>query len=324
MDALRDTRAPQWLEDVARDVSYAHRTLRRNPGFTATAVLSLALGIGANTGIFSLVDQVLLRLLPVKDPERLVLLDWNGNPLATNQWGSFNLMSYPLCRDLQEQDRFFDGVFCRSPADVNVSTGGQYLMVNAEIVSGSYFQVLGVRPELGRLIDQSDDVRPGDHPVVVLSYDYWQANLGGAQDVVGRKVLINGHPMTVIGVAAAGFRGVALGEAPALWIPAMMTSQAILGWDRVLDRRAIFMHVFGRLKPGITAEEAKTSLQPWFKAMLEADTRRDGFPRATDEERRAFLASTIDVLPGGQGWSIVRRDLAQPAPVHSRLELSAR
>jgi predicted permease len=311
MEAFRDQRGLRWLEDVGRDVSYGLRTLRRSPGFAATAMLSLALGIGATTGIFSLVDQVILRLLPVREPQRLVLLDWNGNSLS-RAYGAFNLMSYPLCRDLQEQGELFDGAFCRSPAGVNFSTGQQHRLVNAEIVSGSYFSVLGVRPALGRLIDQSDDVRPGDHPVVVLSYNYWKNSLGGAKDVVGRQVLVNNNPMTVIGVAAAGFRGVDVGEAPAFWIPAMMTNQAILEFDGLLDRRAVFMQVFGRLKSGRTPEQTEAVLQPWFRAMLEADTRREGFPRATDEERRAFLASTIDVLPGAQGWSTLRRGLARP------------
>ena len=218
------------------------------------------------------------------------------------------MLSYPLCRDLQEQAGIFDGVFCRSPTPVNFSTGQQYQVVRAEMVSGSYFAVLGVRPALGRLIDASDDVRYGDHPVVVLSYDYWKNSLGGADDVVGRRVLVNNHPMTVIGVAASGFRGMDLGEPAALWVPAMMAREATLEFNSALNRRAVWMHVFGRLKSGVTAEEAKTRLQPWFKLMLEADTRREGFPPVTAEQRREFLASTIDVLPGAQGWSSLRRE----------------
>src|SRR5688572_3941880 len=162
-------RGSSWFEDVARDVGYGLRTLRRRPGFTVTALLSLALGIGASTGIFSLVDQALLRLLPVREPERLVLVEWNGNRLS-EYFGTGNLLSYPLCRELDEQDQFFDGVFCRAPATVYFSAGQRMEQVGAEIVSGSYFPVLGVRAALGRLIDRSDDVRRGEHPVVVLSY----------------------------------------------------------------------------------------------------------------------------------------------------------
>jgi hypothetical protein len=197
----------RWLDNCSRDVRYAGRTLLRAPGFTATAMLSLALGIGANAALFSLIDQVLLRSLAVSDPERLVHLDWRGNSLS-NAWGTGNLMSYPLCRDLDEQRQFFDGVFCRHPTDVIFSTGKQHNSVLAEIVSGSYFPVLGVRPAAGRLIDRSDDLQPGAHPVVVVSYHYWQNTLGGAQDMVGRKVLVNNYPMTVIGIAPATFPGV--------------------------------------------------------------------------------------------------------------------
>ena len=136
MEALRDQRGLPWLEDMAGDVSHGLRMLKRHPGFTATAMLSLALGIGANTGIFSLLDQALFRLLPVQEPERLVLLNWNGPSVPVVERGGGNLMSYPLCRDLQEQERFFDGVFCRSPTDVNFSTGQQYQVVTAEMVSG--------------------------------------------------------------------------------------------------------------------------------------------------------------------------------------------
>jgi predicted permease len=311
MDALRDQRGVPWLEDAARDVSYGLRTLRRNPGFAATAILSLALGIGANTGIFSLVDQVLLRLLPVNDPDRLVLLNWRGNALSS-QFGGANVLSYPLCRDLQEQTQFFDGVFCRAPATVNFSMGRQYETVRAEMVSGSYFSVLGVRAERGRLIGPSDDVYPGEHPVVVLSYDYWRNALGGADDVIGRGVFINGHPMTVIGVAAADFRGMDIGEPAGLWVPAMMARQATLELDRVLDRRMAWVHVFGRRKSGVTPEEAKTGLQGWFKATLDAETRHESFPLVTASQRDQFLASTIDVLPGAQGWSTLRGGLAKP------------
>ncbi len=312
MEAMRDQRGMPWLEDLGRDVIYGLRVLKRHPGFAATAMLSLALGVGANTGIFSLVDQVLLRQLPVREPERLVRFDWNGPSLPDVVMGDGNLISYPLCRDLQEQEQFFAGAFCRQPGTVNLSAGAGYEVVRAELVSGSYFDVLGIRPEIGRLIGPSDDLQPGEHPVVVLSFDYWRNRLGASAAVVGRKVLVNRHPMTVIGVAAAGFRGTAVGQPAAAWVPAMMAREATIEFGRILDRRAFWMHGFARLRPGIEPEQAAAGLQPWFAAMLEADTRREGFPRASPEQLRDYLASSIDVVPAAQGWSSLRRLVAQP------------
>jgi predicted permease len=308
---MRVIRALPWLETIARDVRYALRTFTRSPAFAATAVLSLALGIGASAGIFSLLDQVLLRQLPVREPERLVQMDWNGTSISAN-WGSGRLLSYPLCRDLEAQDTLFEGVFCRHPTAVNFSTGGEQDQARAEIVSGSYFPVLGLRPEIGRLIDPSDDRQPDAHPVVVLAAHYWRNTLGGAPDIVGRRVLINNYPMTVIGVAPATFRGLDVGESIDLWIPAMMKRQATPEWNELLDRRAFWMHVFGRLEPGVTAEQARARLQPWFKAMLDADTTREGFPTVSAEQRSRFLASTLEVLPGARGSSDLRAFLERP------------
>jgi predicted permease len=306
----RDARPLRWARTLTQDLRHASRSLRRSPGFTITAVLSLGIGIGASAAMFSLVDQVLLRLLPVKAPERLVLIDWRGPQFAAGR-GSGNLLSYPLCRDLQAQTQFFDGVFCRHPTRVTLVMGGQPQPEAAEMVSGTYFPVLGVRPALGRLIVPSDDVDPGAHPVVVLSYDYWRTKLGAAPDVVGRTVLVNTHPMTVVGVAEATFHGVDLGEVPALWIPASMVQQAML-WDPLRDRRARWMHVFGRLRPGITADEARVGLQPWFTQMLQSDVTLEGFPKITPSQRAAFLASTIAVTPASQGRSNLRNTLGGP------------
>jgi predicted permease len=313
---VRETWVWRGLDDALRDVRYAARSLARSPGFTATAVLSLAIGVGASAAIFSLVDQVLFRLLPVREPERLVAVDWKGNSLS-HGWGPGAYMSYPLCRDLMKQDRFFDGVLCRFPTGVMLASGeGRPAEpVSAEIVSGSYFPVLGVAPAVGRLLEEQDDVQPGAHPVVVLSYVYWQSALGGAPDVVGRKVLLNGFPMTVVGVASPRFRGMDIGDVPAVWIPASMKAQATPEWDRLLDRRAGFMQVFGRLRPGVGAHEAQAGLQPSFKAMLDEDTRREGFPKVTAEQRAQFLASTIVVRPAPLGRSSFRQRMDRPLVV---------
>jgi len=277
-EQVRDVWLIRWLRDLACDLRFSARSFLHHPSFTATVVLSLALGIGATTAIYSLVDQVLLHALPVRQPNRLVLIDWNGDQ-AGNGFGSWNLMSYPICRDLQQQDRFFEGVVCRAATTVNLSTGGEHKPAAAEIVSANYFSVLGVAPALGRVFGSDDDRPPGADPVVVLSYDFWKTQLASAADVLGRKVLVNQHPMTVIGVAAAEFRGIDVGEVPSLWIPAAMSAQAIPGFESLLDRRTYWMQILGRLKPGVTPSQAQTGLQPWFKAMLDEDTRRAGFPR---------------------------------------------
>src|SRR5262252_82261 len=155
-EEVRDVWLTRWLRDFLYDLRYSSRSFLHSPGFTAATLLSLALGIGATTAIYSLVDQVTLHALPIREPERLVLVDWNGDDLITGAMGSFNLMPYPICRDLQQQTRFFEGVLCRAEIQINLTAAGEPRPVAAEIVSGSYFSVLGVRPALGRVIEPED------------------------------------------------------------------------------------------------------------------------------------------------------------------------
>src|SRR5258705_2544913 len=310
-EQVRDVWLSRWLREFAYDLRFSARSFLRSPSFTATAVLSLALGIGATTALYSLIDQVVLRALPVDHPERLVLIDWIGFQNAETL-GTANLMSYPICRELQQQKEFFDGVFCRAATTINVSTSGEPRLTAAELVSGTYFSVLGVRPALGRLLTIDDDQAPGSSPVVVLSYDFWKKQFGGAQDIVGRKVLVNQHPMTVVGVAAPTFHGIDVGEVPSVWIPAVMSAQSIPGFETMLDRRTRWMQILGRLKQNVSLAEAKTGLQPWFKAMLDEDTRRTDFSRFSAEQRRQFLASTLDLTAAPEGYSVLRQDLSRP------------
>src|SRR5216110_1989114 len=277
----------------------------------ATAVLSLALGIGATTALYSLIDQIVLRALPVDHPERLVLIDWIGFQYAET-FGTSNLMSYPICQDLQLKNDFFEGVLCRAATTISASTGGEPKLTAAELVSGNYFSLLGVRPALGRLLTTDDDQTPGSSPVVVLSYDFWKNQLGGAADIVGRKVLVNQYPMTVVGVAAPAFHGIDVGEVPSLWIPAVMSAQAIPGFTTMLDRRTRWMQILGRLKQNVSLQQAQTGLQPWFKSMLDEDMRRTNVSRASAEQRRRFLASTLELTPAPQGHSVLRQGLSRP------------
>jgi predicted permease len=311
-EEVRDVWLSRWVRDFIYDLRFSVRSFFSSPSFTATAVLSLALGIGATTALYSLVDQVVLHALPVREPGRLVLIDWNGYQPTVNAFGSYNLMSYPLCRDLQQQQQLFEGVFCRASTIISLSTGREYAPTPAEVVSGTYFSVLGVRPALGRLLTSDDDQTPGASPMVVLSYDFWKTQLLGDPDVVGRKVLVNRHPMTVIGVAAQGFRGIDVGDVPSLWIPAAMSAQAIPGFDNMQNNFVRWMQILGRLRQDVTLAQAQAGLVPWFKATLDEDTRREGFPKMTPDRRQHFLASTLELTPAPQGHSPLRRMLWQP------------
>ena len=310
-EEVRDIWLSRWFRDFAYDLRFTVRSFRKTPSFTVTAVLSLMLGIGATTAIYSLVDQVLLHALPVRQPERLVLVDWKGDQAASG-FGSWNLMSYPICRDLDQQKQFFEGVFCRAFTTVNLSTGGDSRATTAEIISGNYFAVLGVGPALGQVLTNDDDRKPNANPVAVISYDFWKAQLGGAADVVGRKVLVNRHPLTIIGVAASTFRGIDVGEVPSLWIPASMATDIIPGFNNLHDRRTRWMQVLGRLNPGMTPRAAEAGLQPWFKAMLHEDMNRPGFPVITAERRQRFLRSSLVLTAVPQGHSGLRRRLLEP------------
>src|SRR6516165_5529498 len=312
-EEVRDVWLTRWLRDFLYDLRFSARSFLRSPGFTAATLLSLALGIGATTAIYSLVDQVILHALPVREPGRLVLMDWSGSDFVTYATGSSNLMPYPMCREIQQQTRFLDGVLCRAEIQVNLTAGGDPRPVAAEIVSGSYFRVLGVDPALGCVIEPEDDAAPGAGPVVVLSYDFWQEQFGGAADIVGRKVLIGNHPMTVVGVAAAGFRGVDVGAVPAFWIPTSMYADGNLGTDEdLLNSPTRWLQILARLRPGVSAAQAQAGLLPWFRPWLEDGAHRPGFPVITAEKRRLYLASSLILTPAPQGHSPLRRSLSQP------------
>ena len=308
-EEVRDVWLRWWLTDFIYDVRFSVRSFLRTPSFTVTAVLSLMLGIGAATAIYSLVDQVLLHSLPVRQPERLVLIDWKGDWVG-NGFGSWNLMPYPLCRDLDRQKQFFEGVFCRALTTVNLSIGNDTSPVTAEIISGNYFAVLGVGPAAGQVITSDDDHAP--NPVAVLSCDFWRTHFGGTSDVVGRKVLVNGHPLTIIGVAAPTFRGIDVGDVPVVWIPASMSTAVVPGLTDLLDRRTFWMQVLGRLNQGMTLQHAQAGLQPWFKAMLQEDMGRPGFPVMTAERRQRFLNSALTLTAAAQGHSELRKELSEP------------
>jgi predicted permease len=299
------------MDTLIQDLRYGIRILAKNPAFSVVAVLTLALGIGANTAIFTLLDQILLRLLPVKEPQQLVLLTMRGRHYGNN-WGG-NAISYPMYRDFQDHNQVFSGMFCRFPTRVSLTFGGRAELVEAELVSGTYFSVLGVTTALGRTITPEDDRVPNGHPLVVLNYHYWKQRFGGDPAILGKALTVNNHDMTVMGVAQAGFDGVELGRSPKLFIPVMMQQQVVVGNpDMLRDRRTRWVNAFGRLKPAVTETQAKASLQPFMHSMLEMEVREAAFSHASAYDREQFLKCWIDVLPGSQGRSYIRRELSTP------------
>ena len=217
------------MRDLLSDLRFALRTLAKSPVFAAVAVVSLALGIGANTAIFALLDQVLLRLLPVKHPEQLVQLRWEGSHYGSNT--GYAALSYPMYKDFRDQDQVFSGVMCRYSLPLSLGYNGQNERLEGELVSGNYFDVLGVKAILGRTITPDDDRTPGAHPVAVLSYKFWAERFRADRGIVGSKLLVNGIPLTVIGVSESGFDGIEVGSSPKIRIPVMMKKQMTPGWE---------------------------------------------------------------------------------------------
>ena len=300
------------MRDLLSDLRFAVRTLVKSPLFTVVAVASLALGIGANTAIFTLLDQVLLRLLPVKRPEQMVQLAWKGSHYGSNT--GYNALSYPLYRDFRDHNQVFDGVICRYSLPLSMGYNGQTEWLDGELVSGNYFDVLGVKAIIGRTLTPDDDRVPGGHPVAVLSYDFWAERFHANANVLGQKLLINNYPFTVIGVSQPGFEGVEVGYAPQVRIPVMMKKEMTPGWEMysLESRRGKWVNVFARLKPGVTITQAKASLQPFFHSILEMEVREKDFAKASQYTKDQFLKATIDVQPGGRGRSWVRQQVAAP------------
>ena len=297
---VRDVRTGALLERLAQDVRYGVRTLRKNSAFSLVAVATLALGIGANTAMFSLLDQIVLRLLPVKQPDRLVKVAIRGNNFG-NTYGA-DRISWPMFEDLRDRNQVFSDMFCRFPATVNLGNGDRAGQVKVELVSGAYFSTLGIEAALGRVIAPADDVLPDSHPVVVLSYGFWQAYFHADRSIVGRTISLNNHPMTVIGVAQPGFDGVEIGTPAKLFVPIMMKTEMTPFSDGLKDgrRRLAWVAAYGRLKPGMTAQQAQSSLQPLLHRVLAMEVELSDFRNYNAEDRQQFLRNRIELLPGSE------------------------
>jgi predicted permease len=248
MDALW-LQPRRWEDEMFQDLRFGVRLMRRHKVFTAMAVLSLALGIGANTAIFSLIDALLLKPLPVEHPEQLVIVDGIGYEYPD-----------PVYVELSEKNSVFAGMITFNRIEATLSDGSQAERVSGQLVSGNFFTVLGVSPHLGRVFTEADDQTPGAHPVTVISYDYWRWRFAADPNIVGKKININNHPFTIIGVASQRFNDVGVGAAPDVRIPMMMKRQ-------VFDAR-VGTPVMARLKPGVSIEQANVAADALFQNII--------------------------------------------------------
>jgi predicted permease len=307
----RDTRGVRLLEEVWQDLRFGARMLLKQKGVTAIAVLSLALGVGANTAIFGLLDALLLKPLPVNRPEQLVIM----NIAAPSQPGrSYSSFSYPVFREMHEKNAVFSGMFARAGLQMSMSASGQTERVQGEVVSGNFFSVLGVNPQLGRLLTEADDQTPGAHPVAVLSFNFWHRRFGADPNIVGKTINLNNYPFTVIGVAPQGFHGVEVGVAPDVRIPLMMDGQALPRGNKPIleDRGSMWLGVAARLKPGVSIEQAQAGADNTFQIAREPDVRRVSGDTIDD---RNFRSLRIQLSSAKTGNSNLSRQFSQPLTV---------
>lgn len=262
-EIYRDRRSLPMLETLLQDMKYGMRQLLRTPGFTLTAVLTLALGIGANTAAFSAVSAVFLRPLPVNAPEEIVSF---RNAGANSM---FNAFSYPNYRDLRDQNQVFSEVILYRFAPVAVAHEGTSERVWCYLVSGNYFPGLGLRPSMGRLLTPEDDVDPGGHPVAVVGYESWQKRFGGRPDIVGREIIVNGRSYSIVGVGPRGFAGTEVVAAPEIWFPVAMQADLEPGMNVLVARGAAAFTLLARMKPGVSRGQVEANIDSIGRSLAE-------------------------------------------------------
>ncbi len=302
------------MGSTMQDLRYALRQLRRTTTFTTTAVLTLALGIGANTAIFTVFNQVLLRRLPVQEPNKLVRLSYVGsNTGRMNVFGgsTHDYFSYPMYRELRDKNAVFGGLLANSETQVGTVWKNQPELVDAELVSGNYFDVLGVGAVAGRTLLQSDDLVKEGSPVTVLSYDYWKTKFASSRDVVNQTLLINGHPFVIVGVAAQGFDSAINGYRPKVFVPMMMKAQVTPGLDDIDNPRSIWLNVVGRLRPGMSSATAQAAMTPLWKSLRAEELGKISTGSASFREE-FVTKSSIVLIDDAKGFSPLRDDLETP------------
>ena len=297
-------------------MKFALRQLLRKPGFTAVAVLTLALGIGANTAIFSLLNAVMIRRLPVVQPERLVLFGNGSSAGSTDSFpdANWNLFSYPMFKDIRQNVQALDGLAAIKSLLLGVHgrlEGASGLdKFETELVSGSYFSVLGVKPWMGRLFSDDDDRSPGGHPLAIMSYRMWSRRCGSDPNVVGKRLTLGSTAYTVIGVTPPQFFGTSVGQSPDLWVPLAMEAQISPGWHGLENKLFQSLYLLGRLKPELSLKSGEAAVNVAFQQLLHDYAGTQPTSQQLENMRRA----RIDLTPAATGLSRLRFRFS--APLH--------
>ncbi len=297
------------MQTFWQEVHYGLRMLAKNPGFTAIVVLTLALGIGANTAIFSLMNQILLRQLPVQNPKELVVLHAPGPVTGhvSDDGDATESFSYPMYKGLRENSAAVGNLLGQYAFSASIASRGQTERGSGELVSGNYFEVLGVPPAIGRVFSLDDERVPGGHPVVVLSHAYWTRHFGGDESILNKSLLINNVEMTVVGVAREGFTGAQVGKSPDVFVPLMMTPQMTLGQNTLDQWNDYWLRVLARRKPGVSERQLAAGLNAAYHPLLEEQLPKiNGW---NELKRQAFLNKMIVLSPGARGRLVVQRDV---------------
>ena len=293
------------------NLKFAFRTLFNTPFVTIVAIVSLALGIGANAAIFSLFNQMLLQPLPVAEPNRLVnLLVPGPKPgsqscnQASTRGNCDDVLSYPMFRDLEREQQVFAGLAAHRLVSANIAYGGQTVNGDLLLVSGSYFGVLGIQPAVGRLIGPGDDRIIGESPVVVLSHGFWTTRFAADRGLLNQTMIVNGQAMTIVGVAPRGFTGTTIGAEPKVFVPVTLRKPVNPWSERMDNRRNYFLYVFGRLKPGVSIEQARASLDPQYRAIVN-DVEATLQTGMSPQTLARFKTKPILLEPGARGQSAI-------------------
>jgi len=296
------------MQTFMQDLRYGLRMLAKNPGFTAIVVLTLALGIGANTAIFSLMNQILLRQLPLQNPNELVVLHAPGPVTGhvSDDGDETESFSYPMYKALRENSATVCNMLGQYTFSASISSHGQTERGSGQLVSGNYFEALGVPPAMGRVFSLDDDRVPGGHPVVVLSHAYWTRHFGGNLSILNKSLLINNVEMTVVGVAREGFSGVQVGKSPDVFVPLMMTPQMTLGQNTLDGWNDYWLKVLARRRAGVSLPQLVASLNAAYQPLLEEQLPKiNGW---NELKRQAFLNKKIILSSGSRGRMVVQRD----------------